>query len=103
MMRNTAIEAEKWYLDNADSLKRQFAKVGHRSHKVDSSEGTISIELEQPSLTATITVWSKGDIEILALKEGSQTPSVLADRVLAPQEDIPLLLDSFIRDILQLP
>lgn len=101
-MNNAAIQAEKWYLDNSDSLKRQFAKVGFRSDTVDPVRGGVSIELEGSTLTSTITVWNKGDISVLVLKEGSQDPSVLADRVLTPQEDIPLLLDSFIRDILRL-
>ena len=101
-MSNAAMQAEKWYLDNADNLKGQFKKVGFRADRVDPIRGAISIELESPTLTATITVWNKGDIAVLVLKEGSQDPFVLADRVVSADEDIPLLLDSYIREIRQL-
>lgn len=101
-MSNAATQAEKWYLDNADNLKAQFEKVGFRADRVDPIRGAISIELEWPTLTATITVWNKGDIAVLVLKEGSQDPFVLADRVVSHDEDIPLLLDSYIREIRQL-
>jgi hypothetical protein len=99
-MTNAAMQAEKWYFDNADSLKRQFEKVGFRADRVDPIRGAISIELERPTLTATITVWNKGDISVLVLKEGSQDPFTIADRVLTPDENIPLLLDTYIREIL---
>ena len=50
-MSNAAMQAEKWYLDNADNLKGQFKKVGFRADRVDPIRGAISIELKsrQPS------------------------------------------------------
>jgi hypothetical protein len=100
-MSNAAIQTEQWYKENADLLTKQFAKVGFRSDQTDPARGGVAIELEWSTFVASITVWNKGDISVLILKEGSQDPFALADRLLSPEENIPLLLNGYIRDILQ--
>jgi hypothetical protein len=100
-MSNAAIETEKWYMHSAERLKQQFLKVGFRSDLSDPVRGGFAIELELSHLTASIVIWSKGDISVYVLREGSQDPFPLADRVLNHDENISLLLDRYVEEILK--
>jgi hypothetical protein len=101
-MSNPAIAVANWFKNNGELLKQHFVKVMLHSDETDPVRGGINIELEAPHLTASIVVWNKGDISIYILKEGSQDPTALIDRVLDDDEDVPLLLDQYIEEILKL-
>jgi hypothetical protein len=101
-MSNPAIEAANWYKKNGERLKQHFIKVAFRSDEADPARGGIAIELEAGHLTASIAIWNKGDISIYVLKEDSQDPATLADRVLNRDEDVPTLLDRYIEEILKM-
>ena len=95
-------QAERWYRDNAQMLQKHFEHVRFRSNASDVEGGAVGFDFEASTLVATIALWNKGDVDVEALKRGSQEPVILDDRVLAPTEKIPDLLDGYIKQILAL-
>lgn len=91
-------KVEEWYRSNVELLVRDGARVEFHSDS-DPTRGGAVIEMEYPSLLATITVWNKGDVAVAVLLKGSPHPFYLDDRILRPEESIEALLDNYRRGI----
>jgi hypothetical protein len=90
---------EERYGKNSERLTTRFSKAVFRKEDWDPLRGAVIIELEGPTLVGSIAVWFKGDIAVPVLKEGSDTPVWLEDRVLTPGEDVSSVLDVVLRKI----
>ncbi|SRR6266481_5964450 len=98
-MTNPTKQVKEWYNKNAERLAANFPKADFFEQDEDPVRGGVTIELEGPTLVATLTFWYKGDVSVEILKKGSERPLYLEDRTLLPGEDVCALLDSCLRDI----
>ena len=100
-MKNVNADVAKWHEKNMEHLSKHFGKITLRSD-VDAQQGGSVIEIEAKTLVASITFWNKGDVSVLVLKNDSQIPINLDDRVLSSGESVSSLLDGYLREILLL-
>jgi hypothetical protein len=90
---------EEWYRKNDERLAERFPKAQFTEKNWDTERGGVIIEIEGPTLIATITFWFKGDVAVEVIKKDADQPFYLDDRVLRPDENIGLLLDGYLRAI----
>ena len=100
-MNNVSAQVAKWHEENMERLSKHFEKISLRSD-IDAQQGGAVIEIEAKTFVASITFWNKGEVAVLMLKRGSQSPISLDDRALSSGESISSLLDGYIRTVLLL-
>ena len=100
-MDNSVVEqVEKWYGQHSSSLSRVSTRLSIRSKDAaDAVTGQVEIRIETPILLASLTFWNHGSVSVLAVNKDSKAELILDDRKLEPRDDIPLLLDRYVRQI----
>jgi hypothetical protein len=89
-------KVQRWLRENSELLSLMFPELHlHLMEALDPARGKITLQLNGPSAGASITFWNKGDVEALVLDKLSGKNQSLDDRVLAPDEDIGALLQSY--------
>src|SRR5260370_4679106 len=101
---NTIVEQiEKWYSENGRRWSTHDAHSRIRLMEgADQIHGKVVIELQTPHTVATITVWNKGDVEVLGVDKKSRKDWILDDRKLTAADDIAALLEGYFQEIITL-
>lgn len=93
-------QVQDWYRDNVERVEPEV-KSAIRSNLVDPVRGSVTIELETPSVLGTITFWNTGMVAVLGLHKETKKDFILDDRKLNPEENLPALLDRYVHQILE--
>ena len=83
MTMMTIIEqVEKWYQENEQHIASLASKAEIHTNVIDPIRAAVVIEIETPTLVASITLWSKGDVCVLGLYKESKKDFTLVDRTI---------------------
>jgi uncharacterized protein YuzE len=101
---NSAIvrQVENWYLEHSESQLKVCTRFFIRSIDSDALDGKVEIGLETASTVASITLWNRGAVMVIAIDKQSKKDLVLDDRKLEPDEDVRGLLDRHVRKLTDL-
>jgi hypothetical protein len=94
-----ARQVETWYQARQEHLSRLFLKTQIGLSGPDHPGGEIGVGLEGETVVANICVFNSGLITIPAVNKASGQEFVLEHHVLAPDEDLALLLDRYVERI----
>jgi hypothetical protein len=94
-----ARQVEAWYAERKEHLSKLLSNVRIGSAEPDHPGGEIGIALEGPATVATISIFNSGLITIPAIDKLSKRHFLLDHRTIAPDEDLGVLLDSYVERI----
>lgn len=97
-----ARQAETWYQERKEHLSNLFLRMQIGSTEPDDPGGETGIGLEGPTIIANISIFNTGLITIPAVNKASGKEFVLDHRVLAPDEDLSVLLDRYVEQVASL-
>ena len=99
-----AEQVQAWYESHRSALAAEFARTELRVYNAEHSlDGKVCIALEGNQVTATITFWNKGDVEVQRLDlQGNDDPVVIDDRKRSTDESVASLLDGYLEAIRRL-
>jgi hypothetical protein len=92
-------QVETWYSERREYLSKLFLKVGFESRDADEPDGEVGLALESSNAVASICIWNTGLIRIPAINKVSGADFVLDDKMLAPDEDLSVLLDRYVEQV----
>jgi hypothetical protein len=98
-MKTFVQQVEQWYAVHAEELAAHWACRLLVSEAEDVAQGKVALECESQAQAATITLWHKGDVEVIRLDSptNGKDPIVVDDRRLSPSEDVASLIDSYVK------
>jgi hypothetical protein len=92
-------QVETWYSQRQEHLSKLFLQIKFSSKDSESPDGEVGLGLESSGVIANISIWNTGLIKIPALRKASGADFILDDKVLAPDEDLAVLLDRYVEQI----
>ena len=93
---------ELWYAEHRDDFAMNCDRLLIRSYEShDAGRGKVGISIETHRLLADITFWNRGQMAVLAVDKVLRPDHTLADRDLAPGEDVASLLSRYVRQIVE--
>ena len=92
-------QVEGWYAEHSASLSRATVQLWIQSMKPTAAEGKVAIGMETSTVLASLTFWNQGDVEVILVDKRSRGEQILDDRKLGSGDDIPSLLDGYVRRI----
>lgn len=93
---------EEWYAKNGRRFSQLFDVFNFRLMLVsDNKRGKATIEIDSGSVGASITFWNKGDVTALLVDKRANKEHKLDDRKLSPSDQVGLLLDSYMRRVVE--
>jgi len=93
-------QVEKWFSENERNISSSGLKLRINSTSAtDPVRGKVEIRAETQSKIASITFWNKRDIMVLVIHKATRLQSILDDRVMAPEENVRTLLNSYLQRI----
>lgn len=102
-MDTIVLQVADWFASNCRLLSRSFPVLKFAlMQPSDEVQGKVSIQVDAPMAGASITLWNKGDVEVLVLDKVNKRDYSLDDRVLNPGEDVSSLLTTYSERVLAL-
>ena len=100
MTEKTIVQhAAEWFGKHCQELSDAFPTVRFRLNDAsDKIGGKVNIELALENIACTITFWNKGEVEAIVL-DASKKEKVLDDRRLTAQDEVALLLASYVEKV----
>lgn len=96
-------DVQNWFWENGRRLSQTFSITRYHTADMDDQlSGAVSIQVDAPSIAASISLWNKGNVEVLVLDKRTNKNYAMDDRKLAANEDIKSLLDSYFGKITEL-
>jgi hypothetical protein len=94
-------QVAQWYAEHVDQLSAAWSRIEIGSHEpADRVRGKVLIEISSATTVATVTLWNKGEVEVIRLDLPAKgDPLVVDDRKLSAEEDVTLLLDTHFRQL----
>ena len=93
---------QEWYAKNGRRFSQLFDAFDFRLMFVaDNKRGKATIEIDSSSVVASITFWNKGDVAALLFNKRANKEYILDDRKLSPSDQVELLMDSYMRRVVE--
>jgi len=89
-------QVQTWYSERKERLSTLCERLGIA---VGDGGDEVVISLMAPMIVATICVWNNGQVTIPAIDRRSGKDFRLDHKVLAPDEDLAVLLDHYVEQI----
>ena len=91
---------ERWFAENREAIAAGGGSMSILSHQsLDAGHGKVAISLETQRVLASITLWNRRQIEVLAVDKMTRADHTLIDRSLNLDEDIASLLSRILHQI----
>jgi hypothetical protein len=93
-------QAQAWYSARQEHLSKLFLRTQIGSLDPNGPDGELGFGLEGSNVIANICIWNSGLIRVPAFNKTTGAHFILDDKVLAPDEDLGVLLDRYVEQVL---
>ena len=95
-------QAQVWYSARQEHLSKLFLRTQIASLDPNGPDGEFGLGLEGSNVIANICIFNTGEIHVPAVNKATGSDFVLDHKVLAPDEDLGVLLDRYIERLLSI-